>query len=569
MASPERRSRPILACLVSAILASAVPAAGQPYVHEQLVQPVYVTVAPTYGDVELEGDVLAYGVREEIDAIGFAEGAVFLFGRDQGGAGNWGLIKKLHSPAPSIGQGFGTAVELQGDELFVVSPYFNGPAGVVRIFGRNVGGADNWGLVREVVEPESQVCELGRSMDVEGDILVVGSRCGVTGQEGRVFVYERDLGGPGNWGRRQTLAPADVETTDWFGTSVALSGNLLAVGAPLREPGDWTTNTNNGAVYLFRRDPATGLWVEWRILTDNAGTNAWLGRNVALDGSTLLASREGDNRISVYRCWQGGPGNWGYAGDLVPPTGSFAIGDLSESIVIDGALAVVAGSTHGWVYDLYDWPAFGDELQELLPSGGTHSFNFVSVDGGRIAAAGAIIGVSTYVIEIWAAPTADLSVAVDDGQTIAIPGTTLSYEIVFSNAGAATAAGAQLEVDLSGSSLDLANVAWTCDTSPGAGAGTTCPLAAGTWSDLENGPLPFGIEPGDLVSISLDAPVLVAASAPPECRSRVRAPAALAVDPDPSGNAALDRDALGGPLIFTDGFEGGDLVVWWGQGGCP
>lgn len=550
------------ASLVLALVACP-PATAQPFGHERRIVPTYVTTAPAYGDLELDGEVLAYGVREEIDTFPFAEGAVFLFGRDQGGPNTWGLLKKLASPVPTQGEGFGAAVELQGDELVVVSCSFCS-AGVFRVFERDAGGVDNWGPVREVTESDASSCEFGRSMDLEGDLLVVGSHCG-GGNRGAVFVYERDLGGAGNWGRRQILQPSDVQPGDLFGQAVALSGTLLAVGAPGRQSG-------RGALYLFRRDPASGLWIEWRTLTDATTASSQLGQQVALDGSTLLGSRGGDNRISVYRCWQGGPGNWGYLGDLLPPTGNFAVTTYGESLAIDGAIAVVGGSASYFVYDLYDWSAIGVELQSLPASnGGDHWLQFVALDGERTAAAGLLLAnSSTYLIDVFTAPTADLAVAVDDGQTHAPPSTTLTYEIVFSNAGAQSVTGAAFDVDLTSASLDLDGVSWTCATSAGAGAGTTCPLAAGDWNDLDDGGLTLGIEPGDTVTISLDAPVLPDPTDPPvECRGRVRTPAAQAVDPNSTDNGAGDRDGLGGPSIFSSDFEAGDLLAWWGETGCP
>jgi len=565
MAIGSRGSALVPAAAFCALALCGSAATAQPYSHEKLITPTYVTVAPAYGDLELSGDVLAYGVREEIDTFPFAEGAVFLFGRDQGGAGNWGLLKKLASPVPTQGEGFGSAVELQGDELFVAS-FALGPAGMVRIFGRDEGGVENWGVLAEITESDAAFCEFGRSMDVEGDILVVGSNCG-GGNTGQVFVYERNLGGAGAWGRRQVITPSDIQVGDRFGVAVALSGNLLAVGA-----GDRGTD-DAGGVYLFRRDPVSGLWVEWRTLTDAASTNSHLGEQLALDGSTLLASRRGDNRISVYRCWQGGPGNWGYLGDLIPPSGTFAVTVYGESLAIDGALAVVGGNGPGYfVYDVYDWSAIGEELQSLPASnGGDHWLGFVAIDGERTAAAGMLLAnSSTYLIDVFAAPTADLAVTVDDGQSVAVPSTTLTYDIVFSNAGAQAVTGAAFDVDLTAASLDLAGVFWTCATSPGAGAGTTCPLPSGDWNDLDDGGLTLGIEPGDSVTLTLDAPVLATPSDPPvECRSRVRSPAAQAVDPASGDNVAGDRDALGGSLIFGSNFEAGDLLVWWKQTGCP
>ena len=43
---------------------------------------------------------------------------------------------------------------------------------------------------------------------------------------------------------------------DRFGTSVAIDGDTMVVGAPLRDH----TSTNEGAVYVFERN-GTGTWI--------------------------------------------------------------------------------------------------------------------------------------------------------------------------------------------------------------------------------------------------------------------------------------------------------------------
>jgi len=560
-----RRTAP-LTCLAIALLTplSTRLAAGQPFAHEKLVQPVYAGSAAAMGDVAIDGDVLALGIRQE-DVPGQSDaGAVFLYGRDVGGAGNWGLIKKLASPSPAFGEGFGATISLQGDELYVASPNFSSVAGgLFRVFGRNQGGADNWGLIREVPESGTAFCEFGTSMDVEGDFVVIGSKCGDTSYEGRAYVYERNLGGANMWGRRQVLKASDAETNDRFGNAVAISGSLLAVGAPDREPGPWTGGGDNGAVYLFRRDPVSGLWVEWRILTDDAGTGSHLGYDLAIDRSTLLASRYGDLETSVYRCWQGGPGNWGYEGYI----SAVNAGPWGETMAVDGPLAVIGGSTIK-LYDTYDWSFIGQVQQTVSPSA-DNFLQRVALSGDRLAGGGQTTDPNYWEMDVFVAPTADLAVSADDGQAIAAPSSTLSYDVVVSNNGATTVTGAQLAVELSDTSLDLASVTWTCTESGGADPDTSCPASSGTWGDLDENWVPVGIAPGDTVTLTLSAPVLASPSPPVECRARIRAPSSQAVDPDGSNNLSVDHDFPGISLVFADGFESGDLRVWWGQTGCP
>ena len=51
-------------------------------------------------------------------------------------------------------------------------------------------------------------------------------------QEGVVYVFERDQGGPGIWGEVARLSDVSVDHGGHFGSGVALEGDLLVVGAP-------------------------------------------------------------------------------------------------------------------------------------------------------------------------------------------------------------------------------------------------------------------------------------------------------------------------------------------------
>ena len=62
------------------------------------------------------------------------------------------------------------------------------------------GGADNWGLVTKLTEATaSPVANFGSSLALKGDLLAVGSSRG--GTNGRVTIFERDRGGPGSLGQ--------------------------------------------------------------------------------------------------------------------------------------------------------------------------------------------------------------------------------------------------------------------------------------------------------------------------------------------------------------------------------
>ncbi|MDT8367945.1 MAG: FG-GAP repeat protein, partial [Longimicrobiales bacterium] len=65
----------------------------------------------------LDGDRLAVGAPRKRDGVG----VVYLFERASSRAG-WSSVAVLEAPETADGRGFGTALLLEGDELFVGSP---------------------------------------------------------------------------------------------------------------------------------------------------------------------------------------------------------------------------------------------------------------------------------------------------------------------------------------------------------------------------------------------------------------------------------------------------------------
>lgn len=108
-----------------------------------------------------------------------------------------------------------------------------------------------------------------------------------------------------------TLSLPDRQAFDLFGASVAIEGDLLAVGAPGRDPGGVSAA---GQVHLYRR--AGGTWMPWRVLTSPTPSEAErFGDTVAIDGDTLAVGAGGTDvgaaqdagSVYVYRIGADGP----------------------------------------------------------------------------------------------------------------------------------------------------------------------------------------------------------------------------------------------------------------------
>jgi hypothetical protein len=230
---------------------------------------------------------------------------------------------------------FGNSVALDGDTLVVGAPSersnaigidgdqtdFGAPAsGAVYVFTRDADGV--WSQQAYIKASNADRSDLfGWSLALDGDTLVVGARgefsnaTGIDGDQadnssigaGAVYVFTRDASGV--WSQQAYIKASNAEMSDSFGTSVALDGNTLAVGAVGEDSqatgvgGDQADNTatNSGAVYVFARD-ANSVWSQQAyIKATNTETSDKFGDSLALDGDTLAvgASSEASNATGI------------------------------------------------------------------------------------------------------------------------------------------------------------------------------------------------------------------------------------------------------------------------------
>jgi gliding motility-associated-like protein len=95
----------------------------------------------------------------------------------------------------------------------------------------------------------------GSAIDIDGDFAVIGSiRDNANGtRSGVAYVYQLINY---KWKRIAILSPSDGEPNDFFGGSVAISGDLIAVGASNKNFRDETGKVKDyglGAVYIFKK----------------------------------------------------------------------------------------------------------------------------------------------------------------------------------------------------------------------------------------------------------------------------------------------------------------------------
>ncbi|HKQ47427.1 MAG TPA: thrombospondin type 3 repeat-containing protein [Phycisphaerae bacterium] len=133
----------------------------------------------------------------------------------------------------------------------------------------------------------------GRSVAVSGDTAVIGAYGDDHGGEndaGSAYVFIRT---GGVWSQQAKLTASDAAEEDWFGVSVAVSGDTAVVGA---YSDDHAGGTTAGSAYVFIR--VNGDWTEQQKLTaSDAAQDDRFGWSVAIAGDTAVVAAYFDDHL--------------------------------------------------------------------------------------------------------------------------------------------------------------------------------------------------------------------------------------------------------------------------------
>ena len=215
-----------------------------------------------------------------VGAVGNAggTGAVYVFVRS-GTA--WSQQAELTAADAASGDAFGSSVAISGSTMAVGAPNKNLQTGAAYVFVRS-GTA--WSQQAELTAADGAANDLfGTSVAISGSTVVVGAY-GHNSSTGAAYVFVRSGTA---WSQQAELTAADAASGDSFGFSVAISGSMVVVGA-------YGKNSGIGAAYVFVRSGTA--WSQQAELTDAGGAaNDSFGFSVAISGSTVVVGTPGKN----------------------------------------------------------------------------------------------------------------------------------------------------------------------------------------------------------------------------------------------------------------------------------
>ena len=234
--------------------------------------------------VAVSGDTAVVGANYAAVGLNKDQGRAYVFTRS---GTTWILQQTLTAADGAAGDCFGTSVAIAGDTALVSAVNSDEDSagdyvdkGSTYVFTRN---GTVWSQQQKLTAADGAAGDLfGGSVAISGDTALVGAdgaHVGLNRNQGAAYVFTGD----GTvWSQQQKLTVAEGTYKEYLGSSVAISGDTALVGAPT---GGYVGD--QGAAYVFTRDGT--VWNQKQKLTVAGGTyDDWFGCSVAISGDTVV-----------------------------------------------------------------------------------------------------------------------------------------------------------------------------------------------------------------------------------------------------------------------------------------
>ncbi|MFA6598581.1 MAG: T9SS type A sorting domain-containing protein [Ignavibacteriaceae bacterium] len=226
---------------------------GSSWVQQQKIVASDREVDDRFGiSVSISGDYAIVGAdREAEDANGNSTllyaGSAYIFVRS---SETWTQQQKIVASDRAYGMGFGCSVSISGDDAIIGAE--DEGAGSAYVFVRDVSG---WTQQQKIVPSDRDLAiqdYFGCSVSISGNYAIIGAEVdekdalGVDNTEmysaGSAYIFLRS---GLTWTEQQKIVASDRTSDDYFGCSVAISGNYIIVGANQDRDG------GTGAAYIY------------------------------------------------------------------------------------------------------------------------------------------------------------------------------------------------------------------------------------------------------------------------------------------------------------------------------
>jgi len=236
--------------------------------------------------VAVSGDYVIVGAFADDTGAGDT-GSAYIYARS---GTTWSLQATLNNPTPATSDFFGYSVAISGDYAIVGAHLDDtgaGDAGSAYIYVRS---GTTWSLQSTLNNPTPAASDyFGISVAISGDYAIVGAYWDDTGagDAGSAYIYVRS---GTTWSLQSTLNNPTPASSDQFGTSVAISGDYAIVGAHNDDTGD----SDAGSAYIYVRSGTT--WsLQSTLNNPTPSTSDLFGYSVAISGDYVIVGAYSDD----------------------------------------------------------------------------------------------------------------------------------------------------------------------------------------------------------------------------------------------------------------------------------
>ena len=282
-------------------------------------------------------------------------------------------LAELDNPTPAQDDNFGVAVAISGTRVVVgasADDFGAVNAGSAYVFELAGGGPPL--LIATLNNPAPAVADFfGEAVAMFGTRIVVGASLdnAVGSDTGTAYLY--DLASPTPTFPALTLTNPTPASLDYFGSSIAIDGNRIVIGAY----GDDFGAVNAGRAYIYNLTNGNSAVPEYTLNNPSPTTDYGFGHSVAISGSRVVIGNNSRRTAYVY--------------DLAGLTPALPVTGLTGGVrvAISGTRVVVADAPVAYVYDLTN-AVPGAPVGTLTNPGSATEDQFgssVAIEGTRVA----------------------------------------------------------------------------------------------------------------------------------------------------------------------------------------
>jgi FG-GAP repeat len=291
-------------------------------------------------------------------------------------AGGWRQVAELKG-SDTLGGCFGSAVAVSSSTLVVNDACYSGDAGRLYVFTREATG---WRLTAQLEGSDTAGNDkFGYAVAISGDTLVAGA-FQHEAYAGRAYVFQKTAGG---WTQTAELHDPDNLIGDSFGWSVGISGSTVVVGASGSASDAPTWDGGAGQAYVFAKT-ADG-WKQTAELkgSDTAATDAF-GSSVAISGATVVVGAQDASRTGRAYVFTKTAKGWTQVAELKGSSGAglfgYSAGVSGDTILVSAPVVAEEVSfpsrAPGQAYVYTKTAAGWTEVAELEGSGAVRGDSF-------------------------------------------------------------------------------------------------------------------------------------------------------------------------------------------------